>query len=89
MAELRDLVDTVAGGAAMCDRLAAEHELCVQLAPRLRLYGLRHLRDEAAAADLVQEALIILLEAARGGRIEDPGHVDRFVLGTCRNLVSR
>jgi hypothetical protein len=56
MAELHDLVDTVAGGAAMCERLAAEHELCVQLAPRIRLYGLRHLRDEAAAADLVQEA---------------------------------
>jgi RNA polymerase sigma-70 factor (ECF subfamily) len=89
MAELRDLVDTVTGGAAMCDRLAAEHELCVQLAPRIRLYGLRHLRDDAAAADLVQEALIILLEAVRGGRIDDPEHVDRFVLGTCRNLVSR
>ena len=89
MAELRALVDTVAGGAAMFARLAAEQELCVQLAPRIRLYGLRHLRDEAAAADLVQEALIILLEAARGGRIDDPEHVDRFVLGTCRNLVSR
>jgi hypothetical protein len=28
MADLRDLVDTVAGGAAMCERLAAEQELC-------------------------------------------------------------
>jgi RNA polymerase sigma-70 factor, ECF subfamily len=89
MAELRDLVDTAAGGGPTFDRLAAEHELCVQLAPRIRLYGLRHLRDEAAAADLVQEALIVLLEAARCGRIEDPEHVERFVLGTCRNLVSR
>jgi RNA polymerase sigma-70 factor (ECF subfamily) len=89
VAELRDLVDAVAAGAATCDRRAAEHELCVQLAPRIRLYGLRHLRDEADAADLVQEALIILLEAARAGRIDDPEHVDRFVLGTCRNLVSR
>ena len=89
MGELRDLVGAVAGGAATRDRLAAEHELCVRLAPRIRLYGLRHLRDEAAAADLVQEALIILLEAARGGRIDEPEHVDRFVLGTCRNIVSR
>jgi RNA polymerase sigma-70 factor (ECF subfamily) len=87
--ELRDLVDSVAAGASMSDRLAAERELCVQLAPRIRLYGLRHLRDEAGAADLVQEALIILLEATRGGRIGDPDRVDRFVLGTCRNLVSR
>jgi RNA polymerase sigma-70 factor (ECF subfamily) len=79
MTTLRDLVATVAGGAAMCERLAAERELCIQLAPRIRLYGLRHLRDEAAAADLVQEALIILLEGVREGRIDDPAHVDRFV----------
>ncbi|MGE0867426.1 MAG: RNA polymerase sigma factor [Kofleriaceae bacterium] len=77
----RDLPET--------DRLAAERELCLRLAPRIRLYALRHLRDEAAAADVVQEALIIFLRSARDGRIEDPGRVDRFVLGTCRNLVAR
>jgi RNA polymerase sigma-70 factor (ECF subfamily) len=70
-------------------RAAAEREVCQKLAPRIRLYGLRHLRDEAASADLVQEALIALLRSAREGKIEEPAHVERFVLGTCRNLVLR
>jgi RNA polymerase sigma-70 factor (ECF subfamily) len=70
------------------ERRKAEHALCVLLAPRIRLYGLRHLRDEAAAADLVQEALIVLLRAARDGAVADPDHVERFVLGTCRNMVA-
>jgi RNA polymerase sigma-70 factor, ECF subfamily len=89
MSQLRDLVNAVTAGAAMSSRSEAEHELCMRLAPRIRLYGLRHLRDEADAADLTQEVLIVLLEAVRTLRIEDPEHVDRFVLGTCRNLVSR
>jgi len=33
---------------------AAEAALYRRLAPRVRLYGLRHLRDPHAAADLVQ-----------------------------------
>lgn len=66
---------------------AAEGELCRRFAPRVRLYGLRHLRDEDRAADLVQSVLLAVLEAARAGRIEDPARVDRFVLGTCRNLT--
>jgi RNA polymerase sigma-70 factor, ECF subfamily len=32
----------------------AEAEMCRRLAPRIRLYGLCHLRDEQAAADLTQ-----------------------------------
>jgi len=43
----------------------------------------------ASRPSVNQEALIVLLEAARGGRIDDPEHVDRFVLGACRNLISR
>ena len=76
-------------GAPASDRYAAERQLCLELGPRIRLYGLRHLRDEAAAADLVQEALVALQLAARGGRIEEPEHVERFVFSTCRNLVAR
>jgi RNA polymerase sigma-70 factor (ECF subfamily) len=63
--------------------------LCSALAPRIRLYALRHLRDESAAADITQEALITIVERAREGRIENPDHVDRFALGVCRNLVAR
>jgi len=67
----------------------AEAELCRRFGPRVRLYGLRHLRNEDGAADLVQGVLLAVLEAARAGRIEDPDHIDRFVLGTCRNVALR
>ena len=68
---------------------AVETELCRRFAPRVRLYGLRHLRDEDRARDLVQAVLLALVEAVRAARIAEPEHVDRFVLGTCRNVVAR
>ena len=68
---------------------AVEAELCRRFAPRVRLYGLRHLRDEDRARDLVQAVLLVLVEAVRAARIEAPEHVDRFVLGACRNVVAR
>lgn len=67
----------------------AEAALCREFAPRIRLYGLRHLRDEDRAADLVQIVLMATIEALRAGRVEEPEHLDRFVLGTCRNTVHR
>jgi len=36
----------------------AEAELFRRMAPRIRLYGLRHLRHEHAADDLTQQVLI-------------------------------
>jgi len=81
------LVRAIATGAD--DAAAAEAELCRRFAPRIRLYGLRHLRDEDRAADLVQAVLLALLEAARAGRIADPERVDRFTLGTSRNVALR
>jgi RNA polymerase sigma-70 factor (ECF subfamily) len=66
-----------------------EAELCRRFAPRARLYGRRHLRDADQARDLVQAVLVVLIEAVRGARIEDPERVDRFVLGTCRNVTAR
>lgn len=67
----------------------AEAELCRRFATRIRLYGLRHLRDPARADDLVQSVLLGVLQAARAGRIADPDKVHRFVLGTCRNVALR
>src|SRR5687767_3220737 len=82
-----ELVRSVAaGGSAARD---AETALCREFAPRIRLYGLRHLRDEDRAADLVQVVLMATIEALRAGRVEEPEHLDRFVLGTCRNTVHR
>lgn len=65
----------------------AEAELCRRMAPRVRLYGLRHLRDEQAAADLTQQVLIIMLESLREGRVEQMDKLASFVLGTCRMVV--
>jgi RNA polymerase sigma-70 factor (ECF subfamily) len=65
----------------------AEAELVRRMAPRIRLYGLRHLRDSAAAEDLTQEVLITTLEALRAGRLREPERLTSFVLGTCRMTV--
>jgi RNA polymerase sigma-70 factor (ECF subfamily) len=68
---------------------AAEAELARRFAPRIRLYGLKHLRDEERARDLVQSVLLSVLESVRMGKLDDPELVDRFVLGTARNLALR
>jgi RNA polymerase sigma-70 factor (ECF subfamily) len=81
-----ELVRRIAQGTPAPD---AEAELCRRFAPRIRLYGLRHLKTEDRAADLAQSALLAVLEAARAGRIAQLEHVERFVLGTCRNLAQR
>jgi len=65
----------------------AEAELFRRMAPRIRLYGLRHLRDEDASQDLVQQVVITTLEALRASRLHDPEKLASFVLGTCRMTV--
>lgn len=66
---------------------AAESELCRRFAPRIRLYGLRHLRSEAAAADLVQDVLLMTLQKLRAGALREPDRLASFILGTCRQVV--
>jgi RNA polymerase sigma-70 factor, ECF subfamily len=63
---------------------AAEETLCKRFAPRIRLYGLRHLGIEATAADLVQVVLIRVLEALRVGSVENVENLAAYVHGTCR-----
>lgn len=65
----------------------AEAELFRRMAPRIRLYGLRHLRHEHAAEDLAQQVMITTLEALRARRLRQPGKLASFVLGTCRMTV--
>jgi RNA polymerase sigma-70 factor, ECF subfamily len=65
----------------------AEGELYRRLARRARLYGLRHLRDEHAAADLVQQVLLTTLERLRAGEVREPDKIASFVLGMCRMTV--
>lgn len=66
---------------------AAEAGLCSLLGPRIRLYGRKHLRDDAGAKDLVQDVLILLLEKLREGAVRDPSQVASFALGTARQMV--
>jgi RNA polymerase sigma-70 factor (ECF subfamily) len=65
----------------------AESELFRRMAPRVRLYGLRHLRDGQAADDLTQQVLMTTIEALRAGRLREPEKLASFVLGTCRMTV--
>src|SRR5262245_59801093 len=65
----------------------AEAELFRRMARRIYLYGLRHLRDVAAAEDLTQQVLITTLEALRASRLREPEKLASFVLGTCRMSV--
>src|SRR5205814_2563509 len=62
----------------------AEAEFFHRMGPRIRLYGLRHLREAHAADDLTQQVLITTLEALRAGRLREPEKLASFVLGTCR-----
>lgn len=64
----------------------AEREVCRRLLPAVRAFAMRRL-PSALAEDLVQDALVVLVEAMRGGRVEDPGQLASFALGVCRNLM--
>jgi RNA polymerase sigma-70 factor (ECF subfamily) len=64
-----------------------EAELYRRYAPRVRLYGLRHLRDEAAAQDLVQQVFVVTIERARAGEIRNPEAIGSFILGTSRSIA--
>ncbi len=79
--------------AALARRIAADRDgsaealLCRRLFPRIRAYGMCHLRQEAAASDFAQHVLVVLLEALRAGRVTEPERLAAFVMGTCRNTV--
>jgi RNA polymerase sigma-70 factor (ECF subfamily) len=65
----------------------AEAELCRRLAPRVRLYGLRHLRSDAAATDLMQQVMLMMIERLRAGALREPERLASFVFGMCRMVV--
>jgi RNA polymerase sigma-70 factor (ECF subfamily) len=65
---------------------AQEEELYRRFARRVRLYGLKHLRDESAADDLVQQVLLVTIERLRAGEVRNPDEIGSFILGTSRML---
>ena len=86
LAEEGELARRIASAAPGLDR-EAERELCRRLAPRVRRYGLRHLRDADAAADLMQQVLLMMIEKIRAGALRESGRVASFVFGMCRMVV--
>jgi RNA polymerase sigma-70 factor, ECF subfamily len=81
---LADAIASAAPGAAHEE----EAELYRRFAPRVRLYGLRHLRDAAAAQDLVQEVFIVLIDRLRSGGVRNVEAIGSFILGTSRTIAS-
>lgn len=76
----------IAAGAEPGSARADEAELCARLGPRIRLYGLRHLGSEDAAADLVQRVLTVVIEKLRAGAVREPERIGSFALGTARMI---
>lgn len=76
----------IADAAPGCAR-DAEGELYRLMAPRVRRYGLRHLRDAHAADDLMQQVMALTIEHLRNEQVREPGRVVSFVFGTCRMIV--
>jgi RNA polymerase sigma-70 factor (ECF subfamily) len=66
---------------------AAETELYRRFAPRVRLYGLRHLRNEDAAGDLVQQVMLLTIEKLRSGSVRDADQIASFILGASRMMA--
>jgi RNA polymerase sigma-70 factor (ECF subfamily) len=64
-----------------------ESELYRRYAPRVRLYGRKHLRDAAAADDLAQQVLLLTIERLRAGEVRNPDEIGSFIFGTSRMLA--
>ena len=67
---------------------ADEAELYRRFAPRVRLYGRRHLRDDGRAEDLVQDVLLLAIDRLRAGEVRQPAEIGSFILGTSRMMAS-
>jgi RNA polymerase sigma-70 factor (ECF subfamily) len=66
---------------------AAESQLCRRLLPRVHAWGMRHVGDEAAALDLGQQVLVVVLEALRDRRVVEIDRLGAFVFGVCKRSL--
>jgi RNA polymerase sigma-70 factor, ECF subfamily len=66
---------------------AEEAELYRRFAPRVRLYGRRHLRSDAAADDLAQDVLLLTIKRLHAGEVRRPEEIGSFILGTSRLMA--
>lgn len=74
-------------GAAAGSTDAEEAELYRRFAPRVRLYGRRHLRNDGGADDLAQDVLLLTIERLRAGEVRRPEEIGSFILGTSRMMA--
>jgi RNA polymerase sigma-70 factor, ECF subfamily len=65
----------------------AEEVLCRRLAPVVRAFARRRLRGADAVEEFAQDALLLMIEALRQRRVEQPERIGGFVLGICRSLA--
>lgn len=79
-----DLVCSIRAADAQSSQ--AESALCRRYAPRVALYGRKHLKSQVEAEDLAQQVMLRVLEAIRQGRVDDPSRLSSFVFGTCRHV---
>lgn len=75
----------VAAGAAR--DAVAEERFCRRFGPRIRLFGLKRLRSDAAASDLAQDVLILVLDKLRAGAVRDLEQIASFVFGAARQMA--
>jgi RNA polymerase sigma-70 factor (ECF subfamily) len=80
------LARRIAGGPAGSTD-AEEAELYRRFAPRVRLYGRRHVQNDAAADDLAQDVLLLTIERLHGGEVRQPEEIGSFILGTSRMMT--
>ena len=80
------LARRIAGGAAGSTD-AEEAELYRRYAPRVRLYGRRHLHSDADADDLAQNVLLLTIDRLHTGRVRRPEEIGSFILGTSRMMA--
>jgi RNA polymerase sigma-70 factor (ECF subfamily) len=66
---------------------AEEAELYRRFAPRVRLYGRRHLQKDGWADDLAQDVLMLTIERLRAGAVRRPEEIGSFILGTSRMMA--
>lgn len=64
----------------------AEADLTARYWDRVRLFALRRLRDLGSAEDVAQEAIRIVTEALRAGRVENLDALPGYVFRTAQHL---
>jgi RNA polymerase sigma factor (sigma-70 family) len=65
---------------------SAEADLLADLGPRVHRFAACRLSG-AEAADFAQQALLVVVEALRAGRLERPEAILSFAFATCRTLA--